>query len=131
MAKETATLLASVFALALIAVDDDGQGAFHLMTKDDSVVYRVDDKERIQSGDSSRFMIWATKATGEEEVFENTDSYVFWKFNSADIYGDLKEGVCFDSPVSGKRIPFFSMNRNILEAQEVPCPPSLQKGPAS
>lgn len=58
----------------------------------------------------------------ENEVFENTDSLMFWKFNSSDIYNEMEEGKTYKVKVAGWRIPFLSMYRNIISAEETNSP---------
>jgi hypothetical protein len=88
----------------------------------DTVTFTVDHRERVISRDnegktSARYMIWAEYANGNTEVFENTDSLLSLKFNSADLYGRMRDGYLCHATVNGYRIPFMSMNRNILDAQ--------------
>ena len=52
----------------------------------------------------------------KDEVFENTDSLVFFKFNSSDVHNTIVAGKTCDLTVSGFRVPFLSMYRNILAA---------------
>lgn len=83
----------------------------HFVFKDTVTSVVVTEKERVSSGDSSRFMVWT-----KDEVFENTDSFWGWKFNSADIHGKMPVGEACDFEVTGWRVPFLSWNRNILSA---------------
>ena len=73
----------------------------------------IQDKERITTGSgeniSSKFIVYS-----ENEVFENTDSWLFFKFKSSDIQNNLKIDETYTVKVSGWRIPFFSMYRNII-----------------
>lgn len=87
----------------------------HYTTKED-VVFVVEDRERIVDSDrQSRYMIWADLGH-RTEVFENTDTLLAFKFNSADLYGHMRVGYTCEATVNGFRIPFFSTNRNILSA---------------
>lgn len=70
----------------------------------------IESKERVQNGESSKYMIFTDK-----EVFENTDSLMHLKWNSSDVYRDLKPGAVCDLTVNWFRVPFLSMYRNILE----------------
>ena len=74
----------------------------------------VSDKERVTTRDSSRFLIFCE----EGEVLQNTDSIYHLKLNSADVYGQLKEGETYQLDVYGRRIYWASWNRNILEIKE-------------
>lgn len=73
----------------------------------------ITDKERVTTGTgqniSSKFLVYA-----EGEVFQNTDSYLFLKFNSADLQNTLEIGETYVVTVAGWRIPFLSMFRNII-----------------
>jgi len=108
--KNLGFVLIGVMFLGLIS-----SGAIiHFATKD-TVTFTVQDRERVTTGDSSRFMIWGETNRGVE-VFENTDSLLAFKFNSADVYGQMTQGSVCHATVTGMRIPFLSMNRNILSA---------------
>ena len=71
------------------------------------------DKERITTGSgetiSSQFIIYT-----DNEVFENTDSWLYLKFNSADFQNKLQINETYRVRVAGWRIPFFSSYRNII-----------------
>ncbi|MDE2373163.1 MAG: hypothetical protein KGL96_02950, partial [Hyphomicrobiales bacterium] len=61
----------------------------------------------------------------DKEVFEDTDSLTRFKWNSSDIYGELKSGCTYDAKVFGFRNHFLSMYRDIISVQQVPtaaCP---------
>lgn len=70
----------------------------------------VTDKERINDGESSYYLVFT-----ENEVFKNSDSMLQWKFDSSDVYNDLKIGKTYIVKVNWFRIPFLSAYRNILE----------------
>lgn len=76
------------------------------------VTFTVTDKERITEDDSSKYLIFT-----DIETFENTDTVFYWKFNSSDIYGKIKEGNTYTAKVVGFRLPAVSMYRNIVEIQ--------------
>jgi hypothetical protein len=84
--------------------------AVHGITKE-TVIVTVNSKERVTTGDDSRYLVYT-----ENEVFENTDSAWFFKFNSADVYGSIREGASCTFEVAGVRNRFFSWFRNILTA---------------
>ena len=85
--------------------------AYYLSSE--TVDITVKDKERITTGSgkniSSKFIIYS-----ENEVFENTDSWLFFKFNSADYQNKLEVGKTYKVKVAGWRIPFLSMYRNVV-----------------
>lgn len=98
-------------ALAGVAVGGLGAsltGAWRFATTD-NVNITVKDKERVTSGDSSRYLVY-----GQNETFENTDRWLRFKFNSSDVQGSLEKGQTYNCKVDGFRIPLLSMHRNII-----------------
>lgn len=89
--------------------------AYH--TSSENLVITVKDKERITTGSGedleSKYLVY-----GEEEVFENTDSWLFFKFSSSDFQGELEVGKTYNVKVAGWRIPFMSSYRNIVEIKK-------------
>jgi hypothetical protein len=88
----------------------------HFATKD-TVTFTVEHRERVlnSGGEGSRYMIWGD-INGKVEVFENVDSVLALKWNSADVYGAMALGATCEATVTGFRVPFLSWNRNILRA---------------
>jgi hypothetical protein len=85
----------------------------------ENVSFTVEYRERVTITGSngkaeSRYMVWAKMRGGGSEVFENTDSFLSLKFNSADFYGLMATGKNCDAIVNGFRAPFVSWNRNII-----------------
>jgi hypothetical protein len=54
----------------------------------------------------------------EKETFENTDSIFFGKFNSMDVQRVLRIGDKHTVVVAGRRVPLFSIYRNIIRVVE-------------
>lgn len=77
----------------------------------------VEEKERITTGSgesiSSKFIIYTNG-----EVMENTDSWLFMKFASADLQNELKVGESYTVKVVGWRVPFLSWYRNIIAIED-------------
>jgi len=86
--------------------------AYYFSTETIQVV--IKDKERITTGNGenikSKFIVYT-----KDEVFENTDSWLFFKFNSADFQNKLEIGKTYKVKVAGWRVPFLSMYRNIIK----------------
>ncbi len=85
----------------------------------ENVSFTVEHRERVLISGSngqteSRYMVWAQMRGGGSEVFQNTDSFLSLKFNSADFYGRMVPGKNCDATVNGFRVPFLSWNRNII-----------------
>jgi hypothetical protein len=80
----------------------------------DTIEIVVTDKERITTGSvknlKHKYLVYT-----EGEVFENTDSFSFFKWNSSDIHGYLVEGKTYKVKVAGWRVPFLSSYRNIVD----------------
>jgi len=81
------------------------------------IVIQIEDKERITTGSGedleSKFLVYS-----DIEVLENTDTWLFFKFNSADIQGELKKDSAYVVKVAGWRVPFLSMYRNIISIEK-------------
>ncbi len=82
----------------------------HQETVTDTVVK----SERIVNGETSKYLIF-----GENEVYQNTDSFPLLKFRSSDFYRDIEVGKTYRFNVVGWRIPLFSSYRNIVGFEEV------------
>lgn len=80
---------------------------------DTYTTFTVNRMERVVTQDSSKYLVFT-----DSEVFENTDSLLYWKFNSSDVYGQLEIGKTYKARVYGWRIKFLSNYRNIIEIKE-------------
>lgn len=78
------------------------------------VIDTVVKTERITTKSDGKYIVY-----GENEVYENVDSIWFGKFNSSDVYRDLKPGHKYEFTVIGWRVPFMSWYRNIVRYKEV------------
>jgi len=85
-----------------------------------SYVGKVTNKESVNHGESSRYLIFTELNDGTAKVFENTDSLLEGKFNSSDVYGEIKEEKTYRFDTYGWRIPFLSWYENIVKAKEIP-----------
>lgn len=88
--------------------------SYYLSTE--TIETRVSDKERITTGSGedmeSKFLVY-----GEDEVFENTDSWLFFKFDSADVQNEIELDNTNKLRVAGWRVPFFSWYRNVISVK--------------
>ena len=79
------------------------------------VTFTVTEKELMdRDGNGARYLVWS-----EDETFENVDSILKGKFNSSDLYGQLKVGNTYTCEVYGWRNSFFSYYRNLVKCKEV------------
>jgi hypothetical protein len=90
---------------------------------DHTYVVTVTDKDRIyESSDDksadSKYIVFTKDESGEIHVFENTDLFIRFKFNSSDIQGKLEVGNTYEVTVVGYRIPILSQYENIIKVEE-------------
>lgn len=79
----------------------------------ETITITVDDKERVAESNSGRYLIFT-----EDEVYENSDSYLYLKFNSSEVYNKLEKGNTYKVKIAGWRVPFLSWYENILEIKK-------------
>jgi hypothetical protein len=80
------------------------------------VTFTVDDKVAVTTQDSGHeYQIF----TRDGNVYSDNDSFVFFKFNSSNVYAQLKKGHTYDCKVSGFRIPILSAKNNIISCTEI------------
>ena len=80
----------------------------------DTILAEVVKTERVCSRqDDCKYLVFTDKG-----VFENTDSLLNFKWNSSDIYGELKVGETYTFNVYGWRVPFLSMYKNITSVEK-------------
>lgn len=100
------------FYVLLVSVVLFGYASAYYVSSE-TIEITIKDKERITTGSgediSSKFIVY-----GENEVFENTDSWLYLKFDSSDIQNGLETGRMYKVKVAGWRVPFFSWYRNII-----------------
>lgn len=66
--------------------------------------------ERVERDGDSKYMVFT-----DGGVYENVDSIINWKYNSSDIYAELKVGDVCTFRLSGFRIRMMSMQKNVLD----------------
>lgn len=100
--------IAAIFGILSLAV------GIYSAFDTDVIEITVTEKESITVGDNKRienkYLIFT-----ENEVFENTDSIIYGKYDSSDFQRKLKVGETYKVKVAGWRLPFFSMYRNIVK----------------
>jgi len=65
------------------------------------------------------FFVVVQTDDGRRVVLQNTDSFVAWKFNSADIQAMIEVGKRYRIEAYGWRIPFLSVFQNIVRVEPV------------
>jgi len=81
---------------------------------DQVVEFTVISKERVNSKESSSYLIFTTKGT-----YTCEDTWMRGKFSSSDMYGGIIPKTKYRATVVGWRIPFFSSYKNIIEIEKV------------
>lgn len=108
--KYIITTIITILILGMLAISS---AAIAYLT-DDITTITVNEKERIMTGSgenmSSKYLIFT-----EQGVYQNTDTIWYWKWNSSDVYNQLKEGQEYEVKVYGFRVPFLSWYKNIVE----------------
>ena len=82
------------------------------------VTITVTDKERIveshgSSGVDSKYLVFT-----EDEVYENTDNFIFGKFRSSKLQGQFKVDSTYNVKVVGWRVGILSSYKNIIKIVE-------------
>lgn len=81
----------------------------------EQVVATINEKgERCKTRDSCKYMVYTDKG-----VYQNTDSLLYWKWSSADMYNELKVGKTYSLTVAGFRAPFLNWFPNVVAVSEV------------
>lgn len=75
----------------------------------ETIEITVKDKYVKRKGESDLYLV----ATEEGETYKIEDLFFKGKFNSTDLYNELDIGEKYKVEVTGARIPFFSMYKNI------------------
>lgn len=89
--------------------------SIYAATNHHQVNFTVEKTERVvYSQDDSRYMVYA-----DNGVYENVDSLLNGKFNSADLYNQLEEKKKYECDAVGFRIPFLSMFENLISCKQV------------
>lgn len=76
-----------------------------------TVTITIVNKERVLYEGESKYIVWSE----HNGVFEDTDSLLFFKFDSSDVYGELDVGKTYCVVVAGWRFRPFSIYPNIIE----------------
>ena len=105
-------LVAGLLAVSIVLVVISLKMLFVYGTQQDREI-TIKKTERVMFSNNSKYLIYT-----EDGVYENVDSILRMKFNSADVYGQLQNGRTYICDTYGWRIPFFSMYPNIVSCRE-------------
>ena len=108
MKQRTKNIL-QVCAISLLTIAILGTALLFPYLTYDEVTAKVTGKERVVTRSASYYLVFT-----EGETLKNADSIMYFKFNSSDLYGMLKEGTTYKFGIYGWRIPILSSYRNIV-----------------
>jgi hypothetical protein len=86
----------------------------------DHIAATITKTERVNYGETSKYLVWADVQDEQgthSEVLEDVDAWYFIKWNSSDVYGQLKVGQTYRLKVSGTRFQLLSWYRNIVSIE--------------
>jgi hypothetical protein len=63
-------------------------------------------------GNDAKYLV-----SSNDEVYEISDSWIRWRWNSSDLYAYLQPGMTCEVEYQGFRFPFFSDYKNIIKAE--------------
>ncbi|ULT55409.1 DUF1523 family protein [Neobacillus drentensis] len=90
-----------------------------LQTNTHEYTVKVTDKTVKNTKEESKYLIFTEDKEGTTRVFKDTDSLLRFKFNSSDMYSQIKVNKTYKIKTYGLRVPFFSMYENIIEVEKV------------
>ena len=81
----------------------------------DAETITVKKLEQVKKSDTGKYLVFTERG----EVFEITDTVMFGRWDSSDLYGRMEPGKTYKVRAAGWRVSFFSLYRNIITADEV------------
>lgn len=82
-------------------------------------VATVTDKNVKNNNNEGKYLIYCQDTDGNIKVYEITDSLLYGRFNSSDVYAQISIGKTYEFTVGGSRNGFMSWYPNIYEYKEV------------
>ncbi len=115
--SEKIAWIMGITALGLIIFGSMTFSLIGLLSKEEVSITVVHTERITKNYSESREQTYLVFA--ENETFSCEDSLFYWKWNSSDMYGQMRPGTKWNATVVGFRIPFLSMYRNIIEVTPV------------
>lgn len=103
------TIIGLVFVLSLCI-----GGCAVANHKEYDQTFTVTGKENVKSGNSGKYLVYTDKTTYEIE-----DSWIFWRWDSSDVYGKIEIGKTYTATLQGYRVPFLSWYQNIIDPKVI------------
>ena len=82
-------------------------------------VVTVTDKDVKNYTDKSKYLVFTKTEDGETRVFSVEDSFLRFRWNSSDVYGEIEVGKMYRFTVVGFRFEILSMYENIIDFEEI------------
>lgn len=76
--------------------------------------FTVIGKENTYQGKSTKYLVYNDITT-----YEISDSIVYMRFDSSDVYGKVTVGKTYEAKLQGFRLPILSMYPNIITLKEI------------
>ena len=108
-------VIVAIIVILIVAIFMGSVGSYN----EAEYVMTVTEKERVADEDGSKYLIFGEDENGNSYVFENTDNMLRGKWDSSNMYGEIKIGDTYKFTVVGYRIPLFSSYQNIIKFSEV------------
>ena len=67
----------------------------------------------------SKYLIFAEDSKQNMNVFEIEDTILYFRWNSSNLYGQLKVGQKYNIKVAGYRVEFLNLYQNIISAEKL------------
>ena len=114
--RKAFTLIEAMIVVAILAIVLSlcVGGCAAALHKEHGQVFTVTGKENVKSGESGKYLVYTDKTT-----YEITDTWVGWRWDSSDVYGNIQVGKTYTATLQGYRVPFLSWYQNILNPTEV------------
>lgn len=103
--------LASIFAI-IVLVGGCGFATLDYAQKE-TVTFTIEEKESVAKDGGHEYRVYTDNGT-----YKVGDSWLYTRWNAADVYGRLDEDQTYECVVYGWRFGFFSMFKNILDCEE-------------
>lgn len=101
-------------AVAAIALGYGLRKGYAVATEEVVQTYISKTDRECKSSNECRYVVYTP-----DEVFENVDSWLYFKFNSSDFQNKLVQGKEYRLTVYGFRVPFLSWYRNVVKYEPV------------